>query len=110
MVGFHFFGKYFKDEGIHPIFVEFHDTDNETKWSLQDFHIHCNWSQTVLVQCWVEPVSAGLVSLWLRNNTYYFVKDELSRLGDGGAVKIFTDVSSGGKVSRKEHSVKVTHN
>ena len=39
-----------------------------------------------------------------------FVKDELSRLGDGGAVKIFTDVSSGGKVSRKEHSVKVTHN
>lgn len=31
MVGFHFFGKYFKDEGIHPIFVEFHDTDNETK-------------------------------------------------------------------------------
>jgi len=54
-------------------------------------------------------VSAGLVSLW-RNNTYYFVKDELSRLGDGGAVKIFTDVSSGGKMSRKEHSVKVTHN
>ena len=46
----------------------------------------------------------------LRNNTYYFVKDELSRLGDGGAGKIFTDVSSGGKVSRKEHSVKVTHN
>ena len=68
-----------------------------------------NWSHTVLVQCWVEPFSARLVSL-LRNNTYYFVKDELSRLGDGGAGKIFTDVSSGGKVSRKEHSVKVTHN
>ena len=51
MVGFHFFGKYFKDEGVHPIFVESMTLIMRLNGVCKTFIFTLNWSLTVLVQC-----------------------------------------------------------
>ena len=84
------------------LYVKFHDTDMRLNEVCKTFIFTVNW---LITNCLVVQFSVGIT-----DEIILLVKDEVSRPGHGGAVKIFTDVSSGGKVSRKEHSVKVTLN